>query len=228
VCTYASIHFGFVSDFLTAASAKFHKVVHWAAGIRLFGCPANYNAETWESAHRWYVKRWLGKLQHSNGGSVKSLMSRNTIANTHGGSSTLDKVPATTVRVLRLYAVKGATTEGKFKRVRLYKYNVWVAPGHFLIISIVGATAAPTIGRLTEVRRKCAGHVILKIDKLRQKTSNCIMGRWTQVWEFVPGLAHRRIEIHTDAFEYDIDIFPMQPDFNRVDTFFSCSHMGLM
>jgi hypothetical protein len=45
------LHECIFSDF--SGTIKFHKINHWAESIREFGHPSAYNAETWESAHKW-------------------------------------------------------------------------------------------------------------------------------------------------------------------------------
>ena len=68
---------------------KFHKINHWAESIREFGHPSAYNAETWESAHKWFVKRWMGRMQYNRTGSIKMVMRRNNVAEIHRGSTVL-------------------------------------------------------------------------------------------------------------------------------------------
>jgi hypothetical protein len=42
---------------------KFHKLIHWADYISLFGCTSNWNTETFESAHK-VLKRWKKSLSY--------------------------------------------------------------------------------------------------------------------------------------------------------------------
>ena len=53
--------------------------------IENFGATSNYNGETWESAHKWFVKRWKGKLPLGNASAVGFLMKRNLEYEYHGG-----------------------------------------------------------------------------------------------------------------------------------------------
>ena len=218
-------------DNCVSASAKFHKITHWPEAIKLFGCPANYNAETWESAHRWYVKRWLGKLQHSNLGSMKSLMFRTSIANWHDGSYILDNVAPTCARNTRtVFGIRGSSKNGEYKSLYLLKYNVWVDVGQFLIYSIVGLSSTPTVARLVKINRKGSSSVALSIDKLRKCNRASVIARWTALWEFVPA-NNRRVILESDSANYEIDIFPMQPDFGASESsprFLSCEHMHIM
>eukprot|EP00301_Raphidiophrys_heterophryoidea_P014637 c23073_g1_i1.p1 GENE.c23073_g1_i1~~c23073_g1_i1.p1 ORF type:complete len:294 (+),score=54.77 c23073_g1_i1:1225-2106(+) len=46
-------------------SIKFHMMRHWADSIREFGCPSNFDSETWESAHKVFVKPYVGHLGHN-------------------------------------------------------------------------------------------------------------------------------------------------------------------
>lgn len=43
---------------------KFHMMTHWEEAIKRFGMPSNFDTETWESAHKVFVKPWVGKLGH--------------------------------------------------------------------------------------------------------------------------------------------------------------------
>jgi hypothetical protein len=223
-CAYYSHTYKFV----VAASQKYHKIVHWPAVISWFGCASNYNAETYESAHRWYVKRWLGKLQHTNEGSVKSLMKRTSVANLHGGSKILEISRLIADRQSTLYGLRGSAPNGVYKRVNLYKYNVWVNLGHFIIYSIMGSNARPAIGRIVSIQRKGIGHVCLRLTKFRRSSERgTIMAQWTNIWEIVPG-NEGSVLLTTDDHDYDIDIFPMQPDFAHPGRFLSCTNMHIM
>ena len=210
-----------------AASIKFHKILHWPDMIRWFGSPSNYNAETWESAHRWYVKRWLGKLQHCNESSIKSLLRRSCIADAHGGSGILDPLKAQVLQRKPNHALRGISPDGTFKRVYFEKYNVWVSIGHYVIYSVVGSNAPPQVGRLYEIRRKRTSHVALQIASVRRCSSSSIMTQWTLVWEVVPGPTGM-VLLCTDDLVYDIDIYPMQSDFTCEGRLLSCSTMHIM
>ena len=221
----------FYSHFtIYSASVKFHKIGHWALMISLFGSPSNYNAETWESAHRWYVKRWLGKLQHCNESSIKSLMRRTTIANEHGGASNLE-VPRPLGKVSRPnYWLRGKAVAGDYKSIFLLQYKIWVNIGHFIIYSVHGSSSAPRVGRLMRIERLGSSDAALSIMKLRQRLSDGTLARWTRAWELLPGDAANTI-LRTNSHLWDIDIFPMQPDFDVAEGqtgYLSCSHMHIM
>ena len=209
------------------ASIKFHKILHWPDMIRWFGSPSNYNAETWESAHRWYVKRWLGKLQQCNESSIKSLLRRSCVADAHGGSVILDPIKTLILQRKPNHALRGILTNGTFKRVYFEKYNVWVSIGHFVIYSVAGSNAQPQIGRLCEIRRRQTSHVSLQIARVRRCSSSSIMGQWTLFWEVIPG-ASGMVSLFSDVHDYDIDIYPMQCDFTCEGRFLSCCTMHIM
>ena len=111
--------------FMFAASIKFHKIRHWPQVIQLFGAPANYNAETWESAHRWYVKQWLGKLQHCNESSNKSLLRRTTIAISHGGATQLEHPNSIFYQRKQNYWVRGQLPGSCFKSIYLLRITMY-------------------------------------------------------------------------------------------------------
>ena len=77
---------------------KFHKINHWVESIREFGHPYGYNAETWETAHKWFVKRWMGRMQYNRTGSINMVMRRNDVAECHRGSTSLQSVGSKRVR----------------------------------------------------------------------------------------------------------------------------------
>ena len=216
-----------LSSIPIAASIKFHKILHWPNMIRWFGAPSNYNAETWESAHRWYVKRWLGKLQHCNESSIKSLLRRSSVADAHGGSSILEPMKVVVLQRKPNYALRGTSPNATFKRVYFEKYNVWVSVGQYVIFSAMGSSAAPQIGRLCEIRRRGTSHVALLVAKLRRCLGTSIMAQWTVVWEVIPGPS-AMVCLLTDAEQYDIDIYPMQPDFTCEGRLLSCAIMHIM
>jgi hypothetical protein len=171
------------------------------------------------------VKRWLGKLQHTNEGSVKSLMKRTSVANLHGDSKILEISRLIADRQSTLYGLRGSAPNGVYKRVNLYKYNVWVNLGHFIIYSIMGSNARPAIGRIVSIQRKGIGHEMTKFRRSTERGT--IMAQWTNIWEIVPG-NEGSVLLTTDDHDYDIDIFPMQPDFAHPGRFLSCTNMHIM
>ena len=162
---------------------------------------------------------------------MKSLMFRTSIANWHGGSRILDNVAPTCARNTRsVFGIRGFSKDGNYKSVYLLKYNVWVDLGQFLLFSVVGHSSTPTVARLVNINRKGYCSVALTIDKVRKCNRLSVLARWTALWEYLP-LPNRRIILETDLADYEIDIFPMQPDFgasNSSPRFFSCEHMHIM
>ena len=160
-----------------AASIKFHKIRHWPHVIKLFGAPANYNAETWESAHRWYVKRWLGKLQHCNESSNKSLLRRTTVANSHGGATQLEHPQSLYHLRKHNYAVRGKLPVSGFKSVYLLRYNVWVNVGQYVILSVPGVGGSPQVSLVVTIQRSGSG-VLMTLQRLRRSPTQSILSRW--------------------------------------------------
>jgi hypothetical protein len=58
-------------------SIKVHHIVHWPEHIRRFGCTSNYNTETFESAHKLFVKSVAGVVcQRWKHGGILSMLRR--------------------------------------------------------------------------------------------------------------------------------------------------------
>ena len=155
-------------------------------------------------------------------------MKRTSVANLHGGSKILEISRVIADRQTTLYGLRGSAPNGVYKRVKLYKYNVWVNLGHFIIYSIMGSNAKPAIGRIVSIQRKGIGHVCLRLTRFRRSTERgTIMAQWTHIWEIIPG-NDGDLWLNTDDDDYDIDIFPMQPDFEHPNRFLSCTNMHIM
>ena len=159
---------------------------------------------------------------------MKSLMKRTSVANYHGGSKILEISRLIADRRCTLYGLRGNAANGIYKRVKLFKYNVWASLGHFIIYSITGSTATPAIARILGIQRKGIGHVSLRLARLRRSSERgTIMAQWTNIWEMSPG-TDASVVLQTDEHNYDIDIFPMQPDFANPHRFLSCTNMHIM
>ena len=102
-------------------------------------------------------------------------------------------------------------------RVHLLKYNVWVDIGQFLIYPVVGLSSTSTAARFVKINRKGSSSVALTIDKLRKCNRMSVIARWTALWEFLP-VNNCRVNLESDSANYEIDIFPMQPDFGASDS----------
>jgi hypothetical protein len=64
-----------INDF--ARSIKVHHILHWPEHIRRFGCTSNYNTETFESAHKVFVKSVAGVVsQRWKHGGILSMLRR--------------------------------------------------------------------------------------------------------------------------------------------------------
>ncbi len=68
------------------STIKFHKINHWSKSICEFGIPDNFNAETFETAHRFFVKTSVGKLQRCP---EKTIMQRERVSILHNSSTDL-------------------------------------------------------------------------------------------------------------------------------------------
>jgi hypothetical protein len=62
---------------------KVHFIRHWSSIIRTFGATANYNSETFESAHKEFVKPYRGKVTSQIHNAGKGVMSRDALAAIH-------------------------------------------------------------------------------------------------------------------------------------------------
>ena len=93
-----------------------------------FGEPANYNAETWETAHKWFVKRWIGKMALNGNGAISTLLRRNNVAEAHRSSTKLsDESPLKRFRPSS--SVLGHLGEGQYKKFFLDNDKTWVSIG---------------------------------------------------------------------------------------------------
>jgi hypothetical protein len=71
------------SDQLITASVKFHKIGHWAACVRNFGQPGHYDGQTFESAHKVFVKPMRGRVNQSGIGAERATMRHQQLALVH-------------------------------------------------------------------------------------------------------------------------------------------------
>ena len=117
-----------------------------------------------------------------------------------------------------------------FKSIYLLPYNVWVSLGQFVILSVLGAGGAPRIAQVLTFQRSGSAGALITIRRLRRCPLQSMLGRWTHTWDRVQGAAGVEV-IDTNFALYDIDIYPMQPDFTdeRVDgRVMSCVNMHIM
>ena len=196
--------------------------------IESFGSPSNYNAETYESAHKFFVKRWQGKLQHSDRGSIFSLLRRNSIANVHGGSNVLERVNSASIGTRRManYHVKYKLGSGFFKKFYVEAYSVWISLGHFIIYNPLDDTHSK-YGRLTSIRQIGTADVRLTCQPLLKFSDNTLLGSWTDAFTLNVDKS-AEVVIDTSFGTFDIDVFPMQPDFLRENIFFACYSIKIM
>ena len=64
-------------------SIKFHKLLHWPESICYFGSPTNYDSQTFESAHKLFVKPMCGRINQSGLGAEASALNKDFIASIH-------------------------------------------------------------------------------------------------------------------------------------------------
>jgi hypothetical protein len=65
------------NDMVFSRSIKVHHTMHWTQCIRRFGCTSNYNSETFESAHKVFVKSVAGVVsQRWKHGGIMSMLRR--------------------------------------------------------------------------------------------------------------------------------------------------------
>jgi hypothetical protein len=62
---------------------KYHKIIHWPEWILLFGCTGNYNAEVFECAHKFTVKRWTRKLKFIGSYPERRVMQQTQVYDSH-------------------------------------------------------------------------------------------------------------------------------------------------
>jgi hypothetical protein len=196
--------------------------------IELFSSPSNYNAETYESAHKFFVKRWQGKLQHSDRGSIYSLLRRNSIANVHGGSNVLEGANSASIGSRRLtnYSVKYRLGSDLFKKFYVEAYSVWISLGHFIIYNPLDDIQSK-YGRLTSISQIGTMDVRLTCQPVLKVADNTLLGTWTDAFTLNEDKSAEVI-IDTSLGTFDIDVFPMQPDFSRPNYFFACYSIKIM
>ena len=102
-----------------------------------FGEPANYNAETWETAHKWFVKRWIGKMALNGNGAISTLMRRNNVAEAHRSSTNLtDESPHKRLR--QTSSVLGRLGDGQYNKFFLENEKSWVSIGDTIAFGVNG------------------------------------------------------------------------------------------
>jgi len=130
---------------------KFHMILHWSEIISLFGAPANYDTETWDSAHKVFVKPWISKLGHSPG---QVLMQKDQLSSLHSTHPLLpeDRENGKTRGVYGYFTIRDLLFEwqGQLKRVAAIddttpitimnavwsrESNCWVREGHAIMIN---------------------------------------------------------------------------------------------
>ena len=129
---------------------KFHKVGHWPDWILEFGEPGNYNGETWETAHKWWVKRWIGKMALNGNGAICTLLRRNTVSEARRFSSKFDE-SYSTKRLRHSSLVMGRVTDTLFNKFYCTTDNEWVSISDTVAFGLNGDDSFK-IGFVEEIR----------------------------------------------------------------------------
>ena len=95
-----------VTQSLITRSIKFHMMHHFESCIRRYGAPTNFDTETYESAHKVFVTRWLG---NQRGNILEStLMHKDRVSDLH--TSTLNSSQQSTTKQTGVFRDRRITT----------------------------------------------------------------------------------------------------------------------
>ena len=215
-------------------TVKFHNLLHYADNIREWGCPSNTNVETWETAHKWFVKRWMGKMQYNRNGCISMVMRRNLIAEMHRGS--LDLLPTARKNRNRdnysvLNAVRG--TIGMYRQFLHAATGIWVHCGDAIQYrDDSNMSDNGTVARVESIR-VCANG-ILSVEVMKYNSIANTGGDMRQLesaatkWVLETD-ASRRLTILPIENDLSLFPFPLQPDFDNYGVyFFNCPWMRIV
>jgi hypothetical protein len=205
-------------DYYDTGTIKFHKICHWPEMIQHFGATSNYNGETWETAHKWFVKRWRGKMPHENASSMGFLMKRNLEYEYHGGSSIL-KQPERQTRANFDVMSKIAGTNC-FNKIYFASVKAWVKLGVFVLYE--GGTRGGNVGKLVKIERG-AGVILVSIQECELSDSASILASHCQRWKKTTSSSKLTTVALSESNDWGIELYPMQPDFSCPSTHvYSC------
>ena len=127
-------------------------------------------------------------------------------------------------RILRNFSVKNNRGDSLFGKFYLEKYCLWISIGHFISYSSSTSTAT-SIMRLLEIKSVGTAHVTLTGQPLKKVSDDTVFGAWTDVYQ---ACDCDNTMIDTSTQEFDISIFPIQPDFTREGYYFACFSIKIM
>ena len=214
-------------------TVKFHKLLHFADNIREWGCPSNTNAETWETAHKWFVKRWMGKMQYNRNGSISMVMRRNLIAEMHRGST--DLVRKSPLKQSRndysvLNAVRGRT--GTYRQFLHASTGIWVHCGDAIQYRHDDDdTENGNVARVENILMCSNGILALELTKFNLRNAGAnprplemVANKWVLETD-------HNLRVTITPIEDDISLspYPLQPDFDNYGLFFfNCPWMRIV
>ena len=211
--------------FTILGTIKFHKICHWPEWIEYFGNPSNYNGETWETAHKWYIKRWVGLLPHANATSMTSLIKRTLVFKAHGGSDLLYQKPADAHHTW--YKVAGRNPDLSFRKLYIPRNDAWARIGNYILFR--GGTPGGDVGLLMSIR-STGGGFTLGLNMCVCDNSDSKLSSYCQRWRVDEISAHTnavRDILITQIEDYDVELYPMQRDFLSSTHFYSCPMMAI-
>ena len=152
-----------------------------------------------------------------------SLMRRNNIFLSHGGSSLLTNRKRIS-RDLDTFQVASVQGDGSFAKLYLPGEDAWVKCGMFVLYK--GGTRGGDVARLLEFNLGVqVGTVHVKMQKCHCVQSASVLSRHTQCWEMKEGIGSIVCLTLSVGNNHGIELYPMQRDFTNNDRFYSCPYM---
>ena len=206
---------------------KFHKIGHWSGWVREFGAPSNYNAETWESAHKWFVKRWIGRVQYNSTGMIAGLLRRNHVAESHRGSNALDPLTSKK-RPRRAYSVLNHIGNCRFKKFFSEIDGFWISCGDSVKFGDPDEPSGMRMGILDEIvhdnERLC---LYITLYERAPSSDPTVLDVATWRMKLLVGVG---ANVVLEPTETDIFVGPycVQPDFENLGCVYNCPWMGIL
>ena len=152
-----------------------------------------------------------------------SLMRRNNIFLSHGGSSLLTNRKRIS-RDLDTFQVASVQGDGSFAKLYLPGEDAWVKCGMFVLYK--GGTRGGDVARLLEFNLGVqVGTVHVKMQKCQCVQSASVLSRHTECWEMKEGIGSIVCLTLSVGNDHGIELYPMQRDFTNNDRFYSCPYM---
>ena len=211
--------------YMLSGTIKFHKVGHWPEWILEFGEPGNYNGETWETAHKWFVKRWIGKMALNGNGAISTLLRRNDVAEAHRRSTNFDDNSPRSKRRRVSSSLLGRLSDGCYSKFFSEMDDAWVGLGDTVAFGLNGDDSF-RIGLVEKIFLNIDHvHVFMRlyiespVSTTRPLSSYCKR----RLLDTTGSL----IEVNISADNMYLALFSVQPDF--VDGgFFDCPFMDIL